>query len=187
MSEITLNGRMRGRAAPNHPTTTLPSGYTVQVRRLASGTMAALRTQAYKELEPERPQPPVQEVEIAPGETRTVERTNDPDYAQALARWNGRVNVLTGQKTMKLLADYAIMNETEAEAVTAYREAMAAVGLDVTEETDREIYCWAILAPTQADQQALLNFVTGRSEPQPEAVQAHKETFRNQLPGESPT
>lgn len=190
MSDHTGNGhepalaivRPRGRQAPDYPAVTLSSGHAVTVRRLSPDTRELLRAQAHKELEAERPQPPTQQVEVGPGETREVTRAQDPDYLKELAAWQQRVNVLGGRKLIALLASYAILNETDAAAVADYRKAMGALGVTL-EESDREVYCWHILAPALADQQRLIRFVLGISEPSPEAVQAHQATFRRDVAG----
>lgn len=174
--------RPRGRAVPDYPSTVLPSGHEVRVRRLASGTSALLRAQAYKELEAERPQPPTQVVDVGPGQQREVAREKDPDHLAAVERWGARVTQRAGEKLIALLATYAILNETDQEAVDAYKAAMTSVGITV-EEDDRSIYCWQVLAPTNDDQSRLIAFVLGLSEPDPEAVRAHMQTFRGDAPG----
>lgn len=179
-------GRMRGRTAPNHPSTVLPnSGHTVHVRRLTTGVMAQLFAKAYQELEGTRPTPPTQSVEVAPDVFRDVERTSDPDFADALAAWGEKVAARAGLKFTKLIEAYALITPTDAEAVSEYRAAMEAVGVDTSDKGDREIFCWEIVAPTSEDQQHLMGFVRGLSEAQQEAVQAHKRTFRGDLPGQS--
>lgn len=177
--------RLRGRATPDHPTITLSSGYTVAVRRMASGTMAQLRQQAAREREAERPVPPVQRVEVGPGEWRDVERSQDPDHLEALAVWEGQVNQATAMKWLKVVQGYAVLTPTDADAVAAYREAMAATGVDLPDD-DREIFLWSIAAPSAADVQALTAFILGISEPSPEAVQAHAASFRGDVPGTPP-
>lgn len=186
-------GRPRGRGVPDYPSVVMPtSGYTARVRRMATGTMANLRQQAYKELEGERPAPPVQQVEVGPparpGEpaaTAAVERTSDPDYVEALKAWENRVNQAAAMKWLKVVQGYALLTPTDDEAVAAYREAMAAVGVEVAGD-DREIFVWSILAPTPEDQRLLTAFILGISEPSREAVQAHQETFRGPVPGAAP-
>ena len=179
----------RGRQAPVYPTTTLPSGYTVTCRRLASDLAANLNAQAYKELEGERPAPPVQVLPVAPGErpgdapqTMAVAHTGDPDYAAALAAWEGRVRQAGAMKLLRVIQGYALLTPTDEEAVRAYREAMGAVGLPMPDD-DRELFVWSIVAPTQEDQQALVTFVLGLSEAQQEAIAAAKRTFRRDVPG----
>lgn len=176
---------MRGRAAPDYPTTTLPSGYTVQCRRLAAGLAANLNAQAYKELEPTKPAAPVQRVEVAAGEFRDVEHTGDPDYKAALEAWTNQVRQAGAMKLLKVIQSYALLTPTDEAAVAAYREAMTAVGLEVTSD-DRELFVWSIVAPTPADQQALVQFILGISEAQMEAIQAQKRAFRGDVSGEGP-
>lgn len=172
--------RSRGRPAPAYPTITLSSGYTLAVRRMASGTMAQLRQQALKELDGERPAPPVQRVEVAPGEWREVERSNDPDHLEALQAWDGRVNQATAMKWLKIMQSYAVLTPTDDEAVAAYRAAMAPTGVELPDD-DREIFLWSIAVPTSDDVQALTGFILGISEPSREAVQAHAASFRGDV------
>lgn len=169
--------RLRGRAAPDYPSVTLPSGHTLQVRRLAAGTFAQIRAAAAQSLMADRPEPPTQYLEVAPGEWRDVPNPGHEDYVQALRAWNSQVSSAAGANILKLLESYAVLTSTDDDAVAAYRAAMEALGITV-EESDRQIYCWMIAAPTQADQVALMNFIIGQSEPQPEAIQAQKDAFR---------
>jgi hypothetical protein len=177
--------RLRGRTSPAHPAITLSSGYTITVRRMAAGTMAQLRQQAIKELDSERPTPPVQRVEVGPGEWRDVERSNDPDHLAALSVWEARVNQSTAMKWLRVVQSYAVLTPTDDEAVGAYREAMAAAGAELADD-DREIFLWSIAAPTSDDVQALTGFILGISEPSREAVQAHAASFRGDVPGTPP-
>lgn len=196
MSDITATGTpggvvARGRTPPAHPSITLPSsGYTVQCRRLSPDTLPRLRAQAYVELDAERPTPPMQEVEVGPAErpggppqTRLVERPGDPEYQAALAAWGLRVARAAGLKFAALVRDYAITTPTDDEAVAAWRAAMAAVGVDTASLSDRDVFIWEIVAPSEDDQGRLMGFVQGLSEAQQEAVRAHARTFRRQLAG----
>jgi hypothetical protein len=123
-------------------------------------------------------------VETAPGETRLVERPSDPDYLEALRAWDTRVRNLAGQKLIALVRDYALLTPTDPDAVADFRAAMAAVGRELP-LSDREVFVWEILAPTDADQGHLLAFVLGLSEAAEEAVRAHKATFRGDVPGKA--
>ena len=178
-----------GRLAPAYPSMTLPSGYTVTVRRLAAGLAAQLNAKAYQELEAERPAPPVQVVAVGPGErpgepeqTRAIANTSDPDYQAALAAWTARVQQAGAMKLLKVIADYALLTPTDDEAVAAYRAMLAAAGVE-TSDSDREIFVWSILAPAPGDVQALIGFVLGISEAQQEAIKAQKATFRGDVSG----
>ncbi|MFZ1410930.1 MAG: hypothetical protein WAS07_05710, partial [Micropruina sp.] len=122
-------GRLRGRAAPDFPTTTLPSGYTVQCRRLAAGIAANCNAQAYKELEGTKPPPPIQQVEVAEGVFQHVEHTSDPDYQGILKAWEDEVRRRGAMKLLKIIQNYALLTPTDEAAVAAYREAMEAVGI----------------------------------------------------------
>jgi hypothetical protein len=107
---------------------------------------------------------------------------HEPDYAAALRAYEAQLNQASGAKLLGLLQDYAILTPTDAAAVDAYRTAMAAAGVAPPED-DRALFCWSILAPTSRDQQQLIAFVLGLSEPQREAVAAHQATFRGDVPG----
>ncbi len=196
MSEYT-NGRDtqgsttgRGRVPPAYPSLTLPkSGYTVECRRLPTGLPASLNAQAHKELEAERPQPPVQTVEVGPGErpgdppqTREVARESDPDHLKALAEWEGRVRQAGALKLLRVIQNYAVLTPTDEDAVAAYRAAVAGEGMALPND-DREVFMWSIVAPTQEDHEALVAFVLGLSEVQREAIKAQAATFRRSVAG----
>lgn len=188
-ADVTPGSVTRGRVPPAFPSVTLPtSGWTVQCRRLSPDTMPRLRAQAYKELEAEKPMPPVQLVEVGPGErpgdppqTRAVAREGDPDYQKALADWGLRVAHSSGLKFAQIVRDYAIVTPTDEAEVAAWRAIQAAVGVDTASLSDRDVFIWEIVAPNDEDQRRLMGFVQGLSEAQQEAVRAHAATFRRQL------
>lgn len=179
---ITLNAG--GRVAPQYPSTTLPSGYTVQCRRLAAGLAAQLNAQAYKELEAEKPQAPTQAVEVGPGETREIPNGGDPDYQDALRAWEGRVKTAGAMKLLRVIQDYAMLTPTDEDAVAGYRAMLAAQGIE-SADSDREIYMWSIVAPDPESVQALIAFVLGISEAQREAIKAQQATFRGGVSGQA--
>lgn len=188
-AEALPGGVIRGRIPPSFPSITLPSsGYTVQCRRLSPDTMPRCRAQALVELEPEKPRPPRQFVEVGPGErpgdparVEEVERTNDPDYERAVANWTLRMLEAAGRKFARIVQDYAVVTPTDAAEVADWRAAQAAVGIDTGHLSDREVWLWEIVAPRGEDQQALMGFVQGLNEAQQEAARAAGATFRDQL------
>lgn len=163
-----------------YPTYTFSTGYEVAVRRLSPDVYQQVTAAAQKELQESRPVPPKQIVAIDEGKTAMLEQPTDPAYQKALADWQRQVSRAAALKFRDLVAGYAIMAETDLAAVTAYREAMAAIGV-VVEETDRNLYVWNILAPTSDDQVGIMSFVLNRAKVSPEAIQAQKDQFRGNV------
>lgn len=174
----TTNEQGRGRRVPPYPTVTLPdSGYTVSVRRIAADALQQIQITARRELDEKKPAVPVIETELGPEENQA-----DPDYQQALVAWQDEVTLLVGMKFMTLVASYAVVTPTDEQAVSNLRDAMAAIGSELP-GSDRDVFIWGIVAPTEQDRQTLMAFVVGKSLPTEAAVQAQRDTFRGDVAG----
>lgn len=179
---------MTGRSVPDYPQITLSSGHAVRCRRVSPDTPARLQAAAMRELADTRPAVPTERAAVGE-DPRTREvlyqeipRPDDPAYLQAFARWEAEVRTAAAHKLRALLEDYAITTETDGEAVAAFRVAMAALGDELADESDRQVWLWRIVAPTSEDQRALMAFVLGQSIPDQEAIQAQKDSFRGPVP-----
>jgi hypothetical protein len=180
-----VNGtRPRGRFVPDFPTFTTSAGYTVHVRKLSPDTRELLVAAAQAELRDDEPAIPTQRVPTGPGTEADFPAPDDPAYKQAKAAWDARVRQLAANKMLALLANYAVVDETDEEAVKELREMYKAQGVALPEkETDRLVWLWRVVAPTSDDQIGLLAFAIGAAIPTKEAIEAQKATFRRDVPG----
>jgi hypothetical protein len=172
-----------GRAVPALPSYTCSSGYTVDVRRQAPGTYALLYAAAERDLVDTRPAVPTQRLKMGPDQEQDIPNPSDPAYQRALTHWQTQVRMRAGEKVRRLLTDYAVVAEVDTEAVANLRAVLGAIGGDLTDETDKDIWLWRIVAPTNQDQLGLIAFAIGEDAPSGEAIQAQKSMFRRDVSG----
>jgi hypothetical protein len=179
-----LNGaahhQTNGRAVPDYPSFTFASsGRTVQVRKLSPMTMQRIAQQTQKDMPP--PAAPVYEVEIDGGVKTTETNEADPVYQQALRAYNEQVKYETGMRFMRLCASYVLASDVPVDEVAEYRAAMDAAGAPLGDEDDRWVYLWEMCAASERDMQDFQQYVLGRAQATPEAVQAHVDSFRGDV------
>jgi hypothetical protein len=172
-----------GRAVPALPSYTCSSGYTVEVRRQAPGTYALLYAAAERDLADTRPAVPVQRLKMGPDQEQDIPNPSDPGYERALRAWLARARMHAGEKVRRLLTDYAVVTEIDAEAVAGLRAVLSTIGADLANESDKDIWLWRIVAPTNQDQLGLIAFAIGEDAPSGEAIQAQKSMFRRDISG----
>lgn len=162
------------------PFTFPDSGITVGLYRLAPDTITLIRQAIKKEFSP--PQPPTQTVEFADGTSRQERNEADPEYTAALKRYEYEAAEKTADRMMRLIARRAEV-EVDNEAVFHFRADMEAIGVPVEETDDKAVYVRHICVSSEGDYTALTDFIMQRSQPTKEAVDAHKDSFRGDVPG----
>lgn len=190
MTTETTNGRARGRAAPPPPAITFSTGYTVRVQRLPPMTQ-------------QRVAEAVQRMDVVRGITRprvpqvitelgTEANPADPDYLAALARFDGVVALEFNDRLLTLVClDAVEVDWTDAirTLVARTRRRLIKVGAwqddpDLEpDEADRLLFIQHIAARTSGDLQALYRAVAALSEPTPEVVEQHMESFPDRASG----
>lgn len=173
---MTTNGRKA-----SHPVFITSTGAEVAHRNLSPDIMPKLTQACREELADSRPQPPKVEVDVAPGEKAFIENEGDPDYIEELRSWEQSVSLLRGTKIKELMENYALIYEVDVDAVREYREAMAAIGVDLSEESDRAIYLWHILIPDPTDISILIGALSGKRVE--EAIRNQTDMFLRKIPG----
>lgn len=165
------------------------SGYTIQYRTLALDIQARIQAAVRSEwaraddLALRTPTPPITEVETAPGVIETKTHDKHPDHLEALAAYDAKVQAEVGVRTLRLLGDYAIVCEIDMEAVAAHRAALAAVGVDLSTESDRDVFLWHIVLPDNDEQQSLTGKIFGAYFSA--YVEAQRLAFRRQVEGQA--
>lgn len=180
------NGRVKGRAVPPLPTVTFSSGYTVAVRRLppmtqqrvaeAIGRLDTVRGMA-------RPTPPLVESAV---EGILEPNEADPDYLAAVERFDSLSKLEFNDRLLLLVCLDAVevdMTDALREVITRTRRRLAKVGAwqddpDLEpDENDRVLFIQHIAAANGNDLQALYRAVAELSEPTPEVVEQHIDSF----------
>lgn len=173
---------MKGRTPPALPEVTLhDSGYTVQIRSIGPTTLEALGQAVRKSL-PGKPEPPLNTVIGLDGKETQEPNPADPAYEAALVAYEGQVQAKVGARLMELMRTYAVVYEVDAETLTPFRTAMAAVGVEI-ELDDREAWWKHFILNSQADAQQLVSAVLRQSGPTEEAIQEKVASFPGDVQG----
>lgn len=157
------------------------TGYRLRYRTLAPETLPRLEAAARLALASEKPAVPTQRLETAPGEFRDVENPHDEAYQEALEQWLAKVQADQGMRLLTLCEQYALIYEVDTAEVAAFRAVHAAIGVDLGDATDAQIFLWQIVFPRPESQLDLIaKLFGGLTE---EAIQAQKASFLSQLQG----
>ncbi len=157
------------------------TGYRLHYRHLPPETLPRLEAAARVALADERPEMPTQRLEVAPGEWKDVENPHDVGYQEALEAWAAKVQAEQGMRFLTLCERYALVYDVDEEEVKAFRAVHAAIGADLGDATDAQIFLWQIVFPKPESQLDLIaKLFGGLTE---EAIQAQKASFLSQLQG----
>lgn len=179
MMTMQSNGsHVRGRTVPDWPTFTTSAGYVLRHRRVSPDAYPLMQQAAARELADSKPEIPIETVNTGPGTTAELPNPNNAAYLEAKAAWDAQVTGLAGKKGAAFLRDYAVIDETDLQAVAEYKAMATSLGIVIPEtETDRDIWLWRVVCPSQQDMINLLGATIGKSMPSQEAIQAQKQTF----------
>lgn len=152
----------------------LSTGVTVYPRKVSPYTLNAAR-QAVP-----RPAPPRVVVNLGDGKTAQETNEADPDYKAQLAQWNEDVNLRVTDVMLRL----GIQVEIDTDTLAERRAEFAALGL-AGDDHDHLFYIKHVAIGSEDDLNALAAAITGKSQPTPQAVAAHADTFRGDVQGEA--
>lgn len=175
----------KGRQVPTLQLFTFPdTGITVQLHKVSPLLRDDIDAMLRRQFPP--PQPPLNVVPSGFGDGATRQEPNeaDPDHQQALMRWQIEHINRMGQKLMDLAIRNYVECEVDHEAVAELRAAMQAMGVELDPD-DKYVYVSRICIGTPDDQRDFSNALFTRAAALREAVQAHKATFPDNLPGEA--
>lgn len=181
------------RKVPPLPEFTFPtSGITVRTHRLGPWTQEDIRKSVRKKFPP--PTPPSGKTLV--GDDLEIEETNfaDPDYRTRYQAWQTASSMRAATKLMEIIVEDCIVYDAadiDPEHIAFERRIAQRAASDdpirqkeILEMTDREIFVRYVCLKSDQDLMALQEHVLGISQPTPEAVQAHIETFPSDVQGE---
>lgn len=160
-----------GRAVLPLATHTFSNGRTVQIRPVSQFTLAHIEIAARKAKAP--PPIPVHHVEIG---GQTVEEPNDadPEYQEALARYNGEINFKVMDGTIEL----GVEVEVDQDELARITRVMDMLGTPLNEVSEKVAYVKHVcMTDVGRDASALVAAIQALSGPTPEAVEAHVAMF----------
>lgn len=151
----------------------LSSGITVYVRKVSPYTRQAIAKSIPK------PAPPMATVDYGDGKTREEPNEADPQYQAQLNEWQAAVSARSQDVILRL----GVQAEIDPEAVAERRAEMDALGLP-SDTDDHLFYLKHVAIESDADLTAITDAVLSKSQPTPQAVAQHQETFRGNIQGE---
>jgi hypothetical protein len=178
----TLTNGHATKAIPELEAITFSTGVSVKIRPLATMTVQTINAAVRKDARFVRPEPPRQKVEAIDGATE-VANPDDPGYIAALADWQARFAEEVGVRFLKVLALRGVVMDIDGEWVAAFRADMDAAGAPVDDLSDAELYLYHYAAPLPEDMELLQRKALRQAQPTEEAVQAHADSFRGDVPG----
>jgi len=166
-----------GRKVPAFPELTLPdSGVTLQI----IGAMGPLIQQALgNQLRRERPEPrpPENLVDYGDGKKAKEPNYSDPDYEKALTSYNVWLQNEAGNRALNYIIANCIDADVDEAAVARTRKGMAAMGIDLAEVDDREVYLRYVVFTSPKDLDALVEVVERKSKPTEAVIQEEVASF----------
>jgi hypothetical protein len=185
---------VRGRRVPPRPRHLFAdSGEEVEIHPLSPYTFQRIAETIRKEAERPghtnpRPQPPVQQVDIA-GEQRAERNETDPVFQARLAAWNLWVAGEMNERALRIAAADNVVPLRPLDEVRALaqrvRRRLAAEGVELPvfaaydeEENDRIVYVLHICLGSKTDMQEFYRRLTERAAVTPAQVEAATATFR---------
>lgn len=178
----TQNGHAKGRTVPALPTFTFrDSGVTVAYRRFSP----FMGDQIAKKIRKEKPapQPPFNTVNYGDGKKVKEPNLADPEYIDALAKYDRWVQEESGQRLVEMVVTRAIEPlSIDQDAVAFYRETARLFDLECDDD-DRMVYIRYIAIGSPEDLADIMQAVVRRSEPTSEAIQAAVDSFPGDVQG----
>lgn len=160
------------------------TGRTVQIRKVSSLLRAETRRQVTQTPGFEEPTPPLSTVDYGDGQI-TIPNPAHPVYQDLRRAWSARVSDETGARLRQLAIQRGVVCEVDADAVSAVRADMAALGVDLADFDDHYVYVAFVCVGSDDDWTDLLKAIFERSAPQEAAVHAHIEAFQPDLQGQA--
>ena len=148
------------------------TGEVVFVRKVNS----TLLIDAMNELEESKPQPRIEELEIA-GVMQREEQVHDPEYLEAMRQWDLEVKQLFGRMAV-LRSVIGIENDHWKTDVEDYRHEMGSIGVDIQEPNDLILWVYRIASGSNDGIEEFNKFISTRSQPTEDAIAGHVATFR---------
>lgn len=155
---------------------TLSNGIPIGIPKLSALIRQDIAAAVQKEMAAEKPQPPTTEVDYGDGPQKIANEA-DPGYRQLLARWETKVNRAAADRVISYVLR-RLEVDIDPEEVERTRADMAAVGVDISEMSDRDVYVrYVAIGPTE-DYTAVIQAAFDSSRPTEEAIRAAVESFR---------
>lgn len=156
---------------------TLSNGVPIGIPKLSALIRQDIAAAVQKEMAAEKPPVPTMTGDYYGNGEQTIENPADPAYQRALARWEAKVNRAAADRVIAYVLR-RLEVDVDLEEVERTRADMAAVGVDISEMSDRDVYVrYVAIGPTE-DYTAVIQAAFDSSRPTEEAIRAAVESFR---------
>ena len=168
-------------ASTNVPTVTLPgSGLTVKIRRQPGDMLKLVEASARRGMESIRPEIPTQRLEVGPNEFKDIEDINNPQYLEALAVYEAKVQEQFAKKMLDVVVKVGIIDTPNKNELESLRETYTMLEID-TPPDDREFWVQFVVAPSAEDFSLLIFEIFGKSLPTEAQVAFHRTLFQRNV------
>jgi hypothetical protein len=168
-------------ASSNVPTVTLPgSGLTVKVRRQPGDMLKLVEASARRGMESIKPEIPTQRLEVGPNEFKDIEDINNPEYLEALAVYEAKVQEQFAKKMLDVVVKVGIIDTPNKNELESLRETYTMLEIE-TPPDDREFWVQFIVAPSAEDFSLLIFEIFGKSLPTEAQVAFHRTLFQRNV------
>lgn len=168
-------------ASTNVPTVTLPgSGLTVKVRRQPGDMLKLVEASARRGMESIKPEIPTQRLEVGPNEFKDIEDINNPEYLEALAVYEAKVQEQFAKKMLDVVVKVGIIDTPNKNELESLRETYTMLEIE-TPPDDREFWVQFVVAPSAEDFSLLIFEIFGKSLPTEAQVAFHRTLFQRNV------
>jgi hypothetical protein len=168
-------------ASSNVPTVTLPgSGLTVKVRRQPGDMLKLVEASARRGMESIKPEIPTQRLEVGPNEFKDIEDINNPEYLEALAVYEAKVQEQFAKKMLDVVVKVGIIDTPNKNELESLRETYTMLEIE-TPPDDREFWVQFVVAPSAEDFSLLIFEIFGKSLPTEAQVAFHRTLFQRNV------
>jgi hypothetical protein len=168
-------------ASSNVPTVTLPgSGLTVKVRRQPGDMLKLVEASARRGMESIKPEIPTQKLEVGPNEFKDIEDINNPEYLEALAVYEAKVQEQFAKKMLDVVVKVGIIDTPNKNELESLRETYTMLEIE-TPPDDREFWVQFVVAPSAEDFSLLIFEIFGKSLPTEAQVAFHRTLFQRNV------
>jgi hypothetical protein len=168
-------------ANSNVPSVTLPgSGLTVKIRRQPGDMLKLVEASARRGMESIKPEIPTQKLEVGPNEFKDIEDINNPEYLEALAVYEAKVQEQFAKKMLDVVVKVGIIDTPNKNELESLRETYTMLEIE-TPPDDREFWVQFVVAPSAEDFSLLIFEIFGKSLPTEAQVAFHRTLFQRNM------
>jgi hypothetical protein len=135
---------------------------------------------ARRGMESIKPEIPTQKLEVGPNEFKDIEDINNPEYLEALAVYEAKVQEQFAKKMLDVVVKVGIIDTPNKNELESLRETYTMLEIE-TPPDDREFWVQFVVAPSAEDFSLLIFEIFGKSLPTEAQVAFHRTLFQRNM------